>query len=115
MWQGGRPPFGFDIENRRLITNEEDAPKAKQIFELYLELGNVRALEAELKNRGIKSRERISEKGRKYGGQYFGRGALYGLLRNPAYIGKISHKGTTHEGQRWSQKFGQYVKFSYSA
>ena len=98
MWQCGRPPFGFDIENRRLITNEEDAPKARQIFELYLELGNVRALEAELKNRGIKSRARISEKGRKYGGQYFGRGALYGLLSNSAYIGKISHKGTIHEG-----------------
>lgn len=98
MWQGGRAPFGFDIENRRLTTNEEDAPIAKQIFELYLELGSVRALEAELKNRGIKSRERISEKGRRYGGQYFGRGALYGLLSNSAYIGKISHKGTIHEG-----------------
>ena len=71
---------------------------ARQIFELYLELGSVRALGTELKNRGIKSRERISEKGRKYGGQYFGRGALYSLLSNPAYIGKISHKGTIHEG-----------------
>ena len=98
MWQGGRAPFGFDIENRRLITNVDDAPIAKQIFELYLELGSVRALEAELKSRGIKSRERISEKGRTYGGQYFGRGALYGLLSNPAYIGKISHKGIIHEG-----------------
>ena len=98
MWQGGRAPFGFDIENRRLITNQEDVPMAKKIFELYLELGNVRALEAELKNIGIKSRARTSEKGRPYGGQYFGRGALYGLLNNPAYIGKISHKGTIHEG-----------------
>ncbi len=33
-----------------------------------------------------------------YGGTYFSRGALYALLQNPAYIGKISHKGEIHEG-----------------
>jgi site-specific DNA recombinase len=98
MWQGGRAPFGFDIENRRLITNEEDAPQAKAIFELYLELGCVSRLRAELERRGIKSRRRVSQRGVDYGGEYFGRGALYGLLQNPVYIGKISHKGTIHEG-----------------
>ncbi len=98
MWQGGRPPFGFDLGDRRLITNEEDAPQAKRIFELYLEVGNVRALELELKKRGIRSRQRVSEKGSRYGGTYFSRGTLYSLLQNPVYIGKISHKGTIHEG-----------------
>ncbi|MGH1399218.1 MAG: recombinase family protein [Alphaproteobacteria bacterium] len=98
MWQGGRPPFGFDLGDRRLITNEEDAPQARQIFELYLQLGNVRAVKLELKKRGIKSRQRISEKGTRYGGAYFSRGTLYSLLQNPVYIGKISHKGEIHEG-----------------
>ena len=36
--------------------------------------------------------------GLKYGGEYFSRGTLYSLLQNPAYIGKISHKGKIHEG-----------------
>lgn len=98
MWQGGRPPFGFDLGDRRLVTNEEDAPQARQIFELYLELGNVRFVELELKKRGIKSRQRVSEKGTRYGGTYFSRGTLYSLLQNPVYIGKISHKGEIHEG-----------------
>ena len=98
MWQGGRPPFGFDIGDRRLITNEEDAPKAKQIFELYLKSDNVRSLELELRKHNIRSRERISQRGLKYGGEYFSRGALYSLLQNPVYIGKISHKGEIHEG-----------------
>lgn len=99
MWQGGRPPLGFDIDNRRLVTNVEDAKFAQKIFELYLELGNVRALEAELKKRDIRSSRRISENGTPYGGSFFSRGALYGLLQNPAYIGKISHKGIIHDGQ----------------
>lgn len=98
MWQGGRAPLGFDIENRRLITNQEDSKTTRQIFELYLQLGNVRDLEAELKKRNIKSRKRTSENGNPYGGTYFSRGALYALLQNSVYIGKISHKGKIHEG-----------------
>ena len=98
MWQGGRPPFGFDIEDRRLVINEEDATKAKQIFELYLELSCVRKLEEELNQRSIKSRKQISQRDLKYGGEYFSRSTLYSLLQNPVYIGKISHKGTIHEG-----------------
>lgn len=98
MWQGGRPPLGFDIESRRLITNEEDARKAKMIFELYLELSCVRKLEEHLKRHDIKSRRRISKRGSEYGGKYFSRGALYSLLQNPVYRGKISHKGKIYEG-----------------
>ena len=98
MWQGGRAPFGFDISARRLVTNEKDAPIAKQIFGLYLETGCVRALTGELKRRGIKSRERISQRGLKYGGEYFSRGALHALLTNPVYIGKIRHIDQIHEG-----------------
>lgn len=99
MWMGGRPPFGFDIENRRLIVNEEDAPKAKMIFDLYLKFGCVQKLKQEVDRLGIKSRKRISvKKGLEYGGKPLSRGALYSTLKNPVYIGKISHKGTIHEG-----------------
>ncbi len=97
MWMGGRPPLGFDIENRRLKVNQ-DANVAKSIFELYLEQGCVHKLKLELQKRDIKSRERISEKGLPYGGKHFSRGALYGLLQNPVYIGKISHKGKIYDG-----------------
>ena len=98
MWQGGRPPFGFDIGDRRLVINSKDAPQARRIFELYLELDSVSDVETELKRLGVKSRKRKSDKGFTYGGAYFSRGALYSLLQNPVYIGKISHKGTIHEG-----------------
>lgn len=98
MWQGGRPPLGFDIGDRRLIKNEEDAPKAREIFELYLKIGCVRKLTEELKRRGIKSRKRVSQSGFKYGGEYFSRGALHALLTNPVYIGKIRHIDQIHEG-----------------
>jgi len=55
----------------------------KNIFELYLELGCLRKLTNELKQRKIKSRIRISQKGLQYGGHYFSRGALHNMLTNP--------------------------------
>lgn len=99
MWMGGKPPLGFDIENRRLVINDEDAPKAKLIFDLYLKLGCVHKLKQEIDKLGIKSRKRISvKKGLEYGGNPLSRGALYSTLKNPVYIGKISHKGKIYEG-----------------
>jgi site-specific DNA recombinase len=98
MWQGGSPPIGYRIENRQLVTNLEDAQTARHIFDRYLALGSVRALKQELDRDSIKSPVRISLKGRTMGGVNFSRGALYAILKNPAYIGKISHKGKVHEG-----------------
>src|ERR1019366_6309913 len=36
--------------------------------------------------------------GKRAGGNLFFRGALYGLLSNPIYIGEIRHKGVRHPG-----------------
>lgn len=98
MWMGGRAPLGYDIENRQLIVNEEDAKTARMIFQLYLEYGCVKRLKQELNRRNIKSRPRISKRGLNYGGKSFSRGALYNLLKNPVYIGKIKHHDQIHDG-----------------
>jgi site-specific DNA recombinase len=98
MWQGGSPPTGYRIENRQLVANPKEVKTAERIFNRYLALGNVRALKEELERDDIKSPVRISLKGNTMGGVKFSRGALYAILKNPAYIGKIPHKGTIHEG-----------------
>ncbi len=98
MWQGGSPPTGYRIESRQLVANPKEVKTAERIFHRYLALGSVRALKEELERDDIKSPVRISLKGNTMGGVKFSRGALYAVLKNPAYIGKISHKGTIHEG-----------------
>lgn len=98
MWQGGSPPVGYKIKNRRLVTNQKEVKTARRIFDRYLTLGRVRALKEELEHDDIKSPVRISLKGNTMGGVKFSRGALYAILKNPAFIGKISHKGTIYEG-----------------
>jgi len=98
MWMGGVPPVGYKIEHRQLVVNMDEAKLARYIFDHYLALENVRSLKEELDRKGVKSPERKSLAGKPYGGSNFSRGALYAILKNPAYIGKISHKGKIHEG-----------------
>lgn len=52
MWMGGLPPLGYDPPTNRatrtLVRNETEAEQVRRIFDLYLELGSVSALEARL-------------------------------------------------------------------
>jgi DNA invertase Pin-like site-specific DNA recombinase len=99
MWMGGTPPLGYDIKDRQLTVNEADADTVRLIYRRYLELACVRALALNLRGNGIVSKVTISKRGRQHGGQPFGRGALYHLLRNRLYRGEIVHKEQAYPGQ----------------
>ncbi|NCT41271.1 MAG: recombinase family protein [Alphaproteobacteria bacterium] len=99
MWMGGNPPIGYEAVDKKLIVNKQDAKVTRYIFESYLALGCVAKLKRELDNQGITSKTRISKRERKTGGKAYSRGALYSMLQNPIYIGKIRHKEQTYDGQ----------------
>ncbi len=92
LWVGGLAPLGYEIRDRRLVVNEEEAPIVKLIYKRYLELGSVRFLKDDLDRRKIVSKVRVSHKGVESGGRSFSRGALYELLSNPVYVGEIRHR-----------------------
>lgn len=91
LWMGGNPPLGYEVENRKLIVNDQNAEIAKNIFNLYLKLGCVAKLKKYLDENNIISPLRTSKRGNKVGGRPFSRGALYSILKNPIYIGKANH------------------------
>ncbi|NIV31129.1 MAG: recombinase family protein [Anaerolineae bacterium] len=99
IWMGGPVPLGYDLGDRELLVNPQEADQVRQIFALYLETGSVRALKAELDRRRMGTKVRHQKNGRKTGGGPFSRGHLYRLLANPIYIGKLPHKGTLYEGK----------------
>jgi DNA invertase Pin-like site-specific DNA recombinase len=99
MWMGGTPPLGYETKDRQLVVNEADAETVRLIYQRYLQLGCVRSLAMNLRGNGIVSKVTISRRGRQHGGQPFGRGALYHLLRNRLYRGEITHKGQAYPGQ----------------
>jgi hypothetical protein len=99
IWMGGSLPMGYDVRERKLIVQHEEARAVKHIFERYLELGSVRELRKDLAERGIVSAVKVSKRGQRRGGRPFSRGALYCLLSNPIYLGEIRHKQQSHPGQ----------------
>jgi site-specific DNA recombinase len=99
MWMGGLPPLGYDIKDRKLVVNEEEARAVLHIFSRYAELRSVRVLKTELEEAGIRSKRRVLADGTHYGGQRLSRGALYLMLQNRIYRGEITHKGNAYSGE----------------
>ena len=98
LWMGGLPPLGFDVEDRCLIVNAAEAEIVVDVFQRYLRLKSVRALEAELAVAGILSKRRIRADGSTYGGKALSRGALYLMLQNRLYRGEVAYKGAIYAG-----------------
>jgi DNA invertase Pin-like site-specific DNA recombinase len=99
MWMGGLPPLGYDVEDRKLVVNEEEARTVLHIFRRYTELRSVRVLKTELEEAGIRSKQRVLADGTHYGGLKLSRGAFYLMLQNRLYRGEITHKGNAYPGE----------------
>jgi site-specific DNA recombinase len=99
MWMGGFPPLGYDVRDRKLVVNRAEAERVRVIFRQYLKLCCVSKLKTHLEGKGIRSKERVSQGGRKSGGTVYSRGALYNLLRNRLYLGEIEHRGQVYAGE----------------
>lgn len=91
MWMGGRVPFGYEVKDRRLVINEEDARHVRHIFERYLHLKSVLALTDEVNRAKIK---RFGETD----APEWTRGKIYYLLANQIYIGKVRHHDRHFDG-----------------
>jgi site-specific DNA recombinase len=99
MWMGGNPPLGYDVEERKLVVNEDEAETVRHIFRRYEELYSVRSLRDDLGADGIVGKVRVSRSGRCWGGRPLARGALYRMLRNRVYLGETVHKEKHYPGE----------------
>ncbi|WP_411339455.1 recombinase family protein [Sphingopyxis sp. J-6] len=99
MWMGGTVPLGYEVKDRKLLIVPAEAEKVRHIFNRYLALRSVYALQAELAADGILTKSRMLKDGSNYGDKNFSRGALYQMLRNRIYRGEITHCGKSYPGE----------------
>lgn len=98
---GGRPILGYDIDRatKKLIVNELEAERVRQIFDLYLEceglIGTLEAIEA----RGWRAKSWVTKTDKQLGGGQFYKTTLHALLTNPIYIGKVTYHDEMYEGE----------------
>jgi DNA invertase Pin-like site-specific DNA recombinase len=99
IWMGGVIPHGYKVVDRKLVIVPAEAEIVRLIFDRYRNLRSLPALQRDLRERGIVTRERTLATGRKIGGITFMVGALVSLLRNRTYIGEINHRGKSYPGE----------------
>lgn len=54
-WHGGPPPYGYDLENKRLVINEDQSKWVQLIFDLYANGKSPRDIRQELTANGVKT------------------------------------------------------------
>jgi DNA invertase Pin-like site-specific DNA recombinase len=99
MWMGGPPPMGYDVVERKLITNAHEAPQIKYIFERFVALGSLSLLANELNTKGYRTKSYTSQTGNRQGGKAFSLQALRTILKNRLYLAEVHHKGKYYPGQ----------------
>ncbi|CAM4200311.1 recombinase family protein [Palleronia rufa] len=89
MWMGGYVPLGYDVVDRKLLVNENEAAQVRRIFERFVELGSATILARELRREEARNKQ----------GTLIDKGYLYRLLKNRVYRGEAVHKGTAYPGE----------------
>ncbi len=55
MWMGGYVPLGYDVKDRKLGVNEEEAATVRGIFERFVEVGSATLLARALRRKGLRN------------------------------------------------------------
>lgn len=77
-WMGGPPPYGYAIENHKLVVNPDEAKWVVRIFEEYVNKTPLMDIKLLLDATGVKPRR---------GGSSWALGSIQALMRNTHYIG----------------------------
>ena len=99
LWVGGVVPLGYQVKEKKLFVDEEEAKLVRLMFERYAELGSLPKLQQELRRHGIVTRRRRLSSGVTVGGVHLTNGPLAYLLRNRVYLGEINHRDKSYPGE----------------
>lgn len=101
LWMGGTPPLGYDLKDKQLIPNPQEAELVNLIFNKYLELENMLAVAEWLNQNGYHTKAWVPRGGQLRGGKAFQKSSIQRILTNPVYIGKVAHhaKGKVYAGR----------------
>ncbi len=100
-WCGGYPVLGYDVApaGRKLVVNEAEAKRARDIFALYGEFRSLGSTLQELDRRQWRNKAWTNRAGKRTGGTPFRKSSLACLLGNVLYIGRIRHRDAVYPGE----------------
>lgn len=100
MWMGGTVPLGYDVKNKHLEVNQQEAQIVRTIYNKYCACRSERDVCNYVNNLGYKNKERKQRNGKEIKAKPFTHSQINYILRNPIYKGKVVHKGNIYDGQQ---------------
>lgn len=99
-WAGGRPILGYDLVpgpgGSKLVVNPDEADRVRTIFDLYLKSpAGITGVVRDCARRGWTTKAWTSKAGAPQGGRPLDKNALYAMLTNVLYDGRVRHHDET--------------------
>lgn len=99
LWNGGQV-LGYDLVDKKLAVNPQEAKLVKTIYTKYLELGSTIQVANWLNRNGYRTKKYTANRtGKKHGGKKFSNNTVAQKLRSRAYLGEVSLKNKLFKGQ----------------
>ena len=87
LWNGGFAPYGYKLENGKLVIADDEKDIIQYIFKQYASTTKgILTIAKELSQRGIKKKVRQNGTSSEIGVSF-----IKGILDNPTYVGKIAY------------------------
>ncbi|MBT2746205.1 MULTISPECIES: recombinase family protein [unclassified Lysobacter] len=97
FWMHGIPPLGYDVEDRRLVINEEEAKRVRWAFRRFIETRSIQKVAEDARKLGHNNKVWVSKQGRKTGGMVLGKSAIHKILHTRTYLGLLQHRDIDFE------------------
>lgn len=96
---GGLPPFGYVATPQGLCIDEREAEIVRFIFDEFLRTKRYTRVMTAVRERGLCSSVKHSPRGKPRGGTPISPSTVYGIVRNPMYVGEIRGHDRTYPGE----------------
>ncbi|MBN1622490.1 MAG: recombinase family protein [Endomicrobiales bacterium] len=87
LYNGGLPPYGYDVINKELVPHRKEKKTIELIFYKFIDLKSTTLIEKELNSTGIQYRNGLWDKR-----------TIQKILQNPVYIGKTRWNNKLFDG-----------------
>lgn len=84
-WTGGTPPLGYDVVDKKLVINPDEAKAVSLIFEMFSQGCGYQKICKQLNLLGFKTKKGVK----------FGKSSIYGILHNEKYKGEFVYNKTS--------------------
>ena len=99
IWMGGNIPLGYEVEDRRLLVNEDEARIVRSIYQEFIKTGSILETARKMNQMGFTTKQWVSSKGNIHKGNKFNIKNVRKIIDSPLYKGKIKHKDNIYNGR----------------